>query len=53
MTVAYGNEAVEYEFITANEALLSTFDFTELPAIDFLKLKLAFFEIISMPSFVA
>ena len=53
VTVAYGNEAVEYEFITANEALVSTFDFTELLAIDFLELKFAFFEIISMPSFVA
>ena len=52
VTVAYGNEAVEYEFITANEALVSTFDFEELLTIDFLKFKFAFFEIISKPSLV-
>ena len=53
VTVAYGNDAVEYEFITANDALVSTFDFEELLAIDFLKLRFAFFEIISKPSLVA
>ena len=53
VTVACGNEAVEYEFITANEAFVSTLDFAELLTIDFLKLKFAFFEIISLPSLVA